>query len=97
MRTSGHLKHLSDDLADRKVRQAIENLRRHSELGALITASSGNSGYFIAQDARELEMSLAEDERRARSILARTSSQRQKGLEALRALPLRQRGLFGDG
>jgi hypothetical protein len=90
MRTSGHLKDLSNDLADRKVRQAIENLRRRSELGALICASSSEAGYWIASSAAELEDVLAEEEQRGKSILDRVSRQRKQGLQALRALPLAQ-------
>lgn len=90
MRTAGHLKDLSDDVADRKVRAAIETLRRTHELGSLICGSSSASGYWLATTAVELEEVLSEEERRGRSILERVGQQRRRGLAAMKALPLEQ-------
>lgn len=90
MRAIGHLRDLSEDVADRQIRAAINKLRRTHPLGALIASSSSGAGYRIALTAEELEAVLAEDERRAHSILQRTSIQRRKGLDALRALPYQQ-------
>jgi len=75
---------------DRTVRQAIADLRDDDRMGCLICSSSGASGYWIAADDEELETSLSEDERRGRTILARSSHRRKTGLEQLRALPLEQ-------
>ncbi len=90
MRTSGHLTGLSDDVADRKVRQAIAHLRRTHEFGALICGTSSASGYWIASTALELEDVLAEEDHRGRTILERVNHQRKRGLDALRALPFQQ-------
>ncbi len=90
MRARGHLKDLSDDVADRQVRQALADLRRGHKLGALICGTSSASGYWIARSAPELEQVVVEQEHRGRSILEGASRQRRNGLEALRALPLEQ-------
>ena len=90
MKTCGHLKDLSDDVADRRMRHAISGLRRNHELGSLICGSSSASGYWIANTALELEEVLAEEDHRGRSILERVNQQRRRGLDAMRALPLEQ-------
>lgn len=90
MKTCGHLKDLSDDVADRRVRHAIAGLRRTHQLGALICGTSSASGYWIANTVLELEDVLAEEDRRGRSILERVNRQRRQGLDAMRALPLKQ-------
>jgi hypothetical protein len=82
------------DWFDRTVRQAIADLRDDDKMGALICSSSGASGYWIAADDDELEASLAEDDRRGKTILARSSHRRKTGLEQLRALPLVQERLL---
>jgi len=79
---------------DRRCRRAVEWLRRNDRLGALIASVASPAGYWIVGTAEELERSLVQRERAAKTALQTCSVQRQRGLEALKALPLEQGQLF---
>jgi len=79
---------------DRMCRRALEWLRRNDRLGALIASVASPAGYWIVGTAEELERSLAQRERAAKTALQTCSLQRRRGLEALKALPLEQGQLF---
>lgn len=76
--------------ADRMARKDIEEARKTTEWGALILPDP----YRIATSDEELAGFLASERRRGLSILVRVREQRRRGLEALRALPLRQGEMF---
>ncbi|HAM40242.1 MAG TPA: hypothetical protein DCP69_02615 [Candidatus Omnitrophica bacterium] len=79
---------------DRRCRRAVEWLRRNDRMGALIASVASPAGYWIVGSAEELERSLAQRERAAKTALQTCSLQRRRGLEALKALPLEQGQLF---
>ena len=65
-----------DNVSDREMRLAIEELRRGHAHGAWLCADL-RGGYFMAEDEEELERYLASDERRANKLLERVHSQRR--------------------
>jgi len=65
------------DVSDRDVRLAIEYLRNETVQGSLILSTSGNAGYWIAESLQELTQCIAEDRRRALSILVRIHKQKK--------------------
>lgn len=71
---------------DREARLLIEEARRSTDWGALILPDP----YRLARTDVELAEFLASERRRGLSILHRVRQQRRRGLEYLRALPLRQ-------
>jgi hypothetical protein len=64
-------------ISDRDVRLAIEYLRTETVQGSLILSTSGNAGYWIAESLQELTQCVAEDRRRALSILVRIHKQKK--------------------
>ena len=81
----------ADERLDRNIRDAIEKVRGEPGEGSKICSSSSKGGgYWLAANAEELEVFLAEDGKRVRTIFARNDAQRQHGLEELRARPLEQ-------
>jgi hypothetical protein len=71
---------------DREARLLIEEARRTTDWGALILPDP----YRLATSDDELAQFLGSERRRGLSILVRVRQQRRRGLDALRALPLRQ-------
>lgn len=74
------------DSADRMARKDIEDARRTTDWGALILPEP----YRLATSPEELSEFLGSERRRGLSILQRVRQQRRRGLDYLRALPLRQ-------
>lgn len=74
------------DSADRLARRDIEDARRTTDWGALILPDP----YRLATSDEELAQFLGSERRRGLSILQRVRQQRRRGLDYLRALPLRQ-------
>jgi len=72
--------------ADRLARKDIEEARRTTTWGALILPDP----YRLATDEEELADFLASQRRRGLSILVGVRQQRRRGLDYLKALPLRQ-------
>ena len=66
------------DIDDRDVRLAIEYLRNFTAQGSMILSTSGNAGYWIAESLEEFMQCMAEDRRRALSILIRIHKQKKK-------------------
>ena len=71
------------NISDREMRQAIEELRRTDDLGALICSSSGSAGYWLAVDLDELLDSYREERRRAINILVTIRSRLNRGRRVL--------------
>jgi len=70
------------NISDRRMRLAIEDLRRNTDQGALICASSTHKGYWIAENLDELLESYHEERRRAINTMI-TIRQRLKRGRAL--------------
>jgi len=83
---------LDVDSADRLARKDIEDARRTTDWGALILPDP----YRLATSDEELAQFLGSERRRGLSILQRVRQQRRRGLEFLKALPLRQACLFSE-
>ena len=71
------------NISDREMRQAIEELRRTDDQGALICSSSGGGGYWLAVDLDELLESYREERRRAINILVTIRSRLKRGRRVL--------------
>lgn len=80
---------LSFAYADRKAREAIQELRTHHPEGARIVSTSKGAGYFFAQTPEEIEACLAEDLSRIESLSAKVRNMR-RAAERMRVEPLRQ-------
>jgi len=65
------------DISDRDVRMAIEYLRNETVQGSLILSTSGSAGYWVAESLDEFMQCVAEDRRRALSILVRIHKQKK--------------------
>jgi len=65
------------DVSDRDVRLAIEYLRTETVQGSLILSTSGSAGYWVAESLDEFMQCVAEDRRRALSILVRIHKQKK--------------------
>jgi len=65
------------DVSDRDVRLAIEYLRNQTKQGSLILSTSGSAGYWVAESLEEFTQCVAEDRRRALSILVRIHKQKK--------------------
>ena len=78
------------DSADRIARKDIEEARRTTDWGALILPDP----YRLATSDEELAQFLGSERRRGLSILQRVRQQRRRGLDYLRALPLKQGEMF---
>lgn len=70
-------------ISDREMRQAIEELRRTDDMGALICSSSGGGGYWLAVDLDELLESYREERRRAINILVTIRARLHRGRRVL--------------
>ena len=75
---------------DREARLLIEEARNSTDWGALILPDP----YRLATSDEELAEFLGSERRRGLSILQRVRQQRRRGLDYLKALPLRQGNLF---
>ena len=71
------------NVSDRELRSCIEELRRTSDTGALISSSSSGGGYWICQDLDELLQSYAEERRRGLSILVTIRARLKRGRRVL--------------
>ena len=71
------------NISDREMRQAIEELRRTDDQGALICSSSGSGGYWLAVDLDELLESYREERRRSITLLVTIRARLKRGRRVL--------------
>ena len=93
LRTSGFLKDVSDDHADRRARDAIETLRKTHLEGGHIVSFSETSGYWWSDKAKEIAHAQAEDLSRMENTRAKMRN-REALLQRLEADQLVESRLF---